>query len=225
MKYSIKINSVKTIDELEGSWNSADFTELLKRFDYADAEKLNQNELKDYLFMAIADFEPNDAASIVLDYKLSEVLTEGQIDNLSHEMLREKVSENYSDISIHKILFSINQLLYKAYNGKFPNAKATVVNFEMRDENEEETEITKELVLKALRISLPGKNLINRLFTDQLDGNAPFPEAEAIIWDLQNKGNFQYQMTTSEKWINKEDFENLEFECIVTPFLEKSEED
>lgn len=225
MKYSIKINSVKTIDELEGSWNSADFTELLKRFDYADAEKLNQNELKDYLFMAIIDFEPNDAASIVLDYKLSEVLTEGQIDNLSHEMLREKVSENYSDISIHKILFSINQLLYKAYNGKFPNAKATVVNFEMRDENEEETEITKELVLKALRISLPGKNLINRLFTDQLDGNAPFPEAEAIIWDLQNKGNFQYQMTTSEKWINKEDFENLEFVCIVTPFLEKSEED
>ena len=52
--------------------------------------------------MAIADFEPTDAAAIVLDYKLSEVLAEGQIHNLSHEMLREKVSENYSDIFIHK---------------------------------------------------------------------------------------------------------------------------
>lgn len=225
MKYSIKINTVKTIDELDGSWNSADFIALLEKFDYADADKLNQAELKDYLFMAIADFEPNDAASIVLDYKLSEVLTEGQIDNLSHEMLREKVSENYSDISIHKILFSINQLLFKAYNGKFPNAKATIVDFEMRAEQEEETEITQEVVLKALRKSLSGKNLINRLFTDQLDGNAPFPEAEAIIWDLQNKGNFQYQMTTSEKWISKDDFENMEFECIVTPFQDKSEED
>jgi len=225
MKYSIKINSVKTIDELEGSWNNADFTELLKRFDYAEAEKLKENELKDYLFMAIADFEPNEAAAIILDYKLSEVLAEGQIDNISHEMLREKVSENYSDIYMHKLLFTINQLLYKAYNGKFPSAKANAVEFEMRAEHDDETELTKELVLKALRISLSENNLLNRLFSDQLDGNAPFPEAEAIIWDLQNEGNFQYIMTTSEKWLTKVDFRTMEYECIVSPFLENSEEE
>jgi len=108
MKYRVKINSVKTIEELDGAWTNADFIELLKRFDYEDAGKINQNELKDYLFMAIADFEPTDAAAIVLDYKLSDVLNEGQIVNLSHEMLREKVSENYSDIYIHKLLFNVN---------------------------------------------------------------------------------------------------------------------
>ena len=111
MKYTVKINSIKSQDELEGSWNNADFVELLSRFDYADADKLKQTELKDYLFMAISDFEPEEAAAVILNYKLSQVLTEGQIDNLSHEMLREKVSENYSDIYIHKILFDINQLL------------------------------------------------------------------------------------------------------------------
>lgn len=225
MKYTVKINSVKTIEELDGAWTNADFIELLKRFDYEDAGKVNQNELKDYLFMAIADFEPTDSAAILLDYKLSDALNEGQIVNLSHEMLREKVSENYSDIYIHKVLFSINQLLFKAYNGKFPNCKANIVEFEMKAEQGDATEITKELLLKALVTSLSESNLIIRLFKEPLDGKAPFPEAEGIIWDIKDKGNFQYSMTTSEKWLTKTDFENLEYECNVTPFIDNSEEE
>jgi len=223
MKYSIKINSVKTIDEIEGAWNNADFTELLKKFDYEDSGKLKPNELKEYLFMAISDFEPTEAATIVLDYKLSDVLTEGQIGNLSQEMLREKVSENYSDIYIHKILFNINQLLFKAYNGKFPSAKATFVEFEMKEEKNEGNEITKELVLKALSSGLLEKNLIIRLFNEQLDGKVSFAEAEGIIWDLQNLGNAQYVMTTSEKWLTKEDIKTFEFESNVIPFTENGE--
>jgi len=223
MKYTLKINSIRSVDELEGSWNNADFVALLAKFDYADADKLKQNELKDFLFMAISDFEPDEAATIVLDYKLSEVLTEGQIDNLSHEMTREKVSENYSDISIHKILFDINQLLYKAYNGKFPKAIANVIDFEMRAENEDE--ITKAIVLQSFAIGLSDRNLIIRLFKEQLEGKALFPEAEGILWNLESKGNAQYRVTTSEKWLKKEDFTNLEYECDVTPFIGKSEEE
>ena len=225
MKYSVKINSVKTIDEIEGAWNNADFTELLKRFDYDDSGKLKPNELKEYLLMAISDFEPTEAATIVLDYKLSDVLTDGQIGNLSQEMRREKVSENYSDIYIHKILFNINQLLFKAYNGKFPSAKATVVEFEMREEKDEGIEITKELVLKALSAGLLEKNLINRLFNEQLDGNVPFAEAEGIIWDLENEGNAHYLMTTSEKWLTKADIKSFEFESTLTPFSENAEKE
>ena len=225
MKYTVKINSIKSQDELEGSWNNADFVELLSRFDYADADKLKQTELKDYLFMAISDFEPEEAAAVILNYKLSQVLTEGQIDNLSHEMLREKVSENYSDIYIHKILFDINQLLYKAYNGKFPKAIATVIEFEMRADQPQETEITKELVLEAFRTGLSERNLIIRLFKDQLEGTISFPEAEGIIWDLENTGNDQYRVTTSEKWLKKEDFENSEFQSNVTPFIEKAQDE
>lgn len=224
MKYSLKINSVKTVDELQSSWNNDDLTELLKIFGYSDAATVKQNELKDFLLMAITDFEPREAAALMLEYKHSETLNEGQIDNLSQEMLREKVSENYSDIYIHKHLFAINQMLYKAYNGKFPYAKAVIVEFEMKAENDE-TEITKELALKALRIGLSESNLINRLFKEQLDGNVSFPEAEGILWELQNKGNSQYVMTTSEKWLGKEDFENMEYECDATAFEEEAEED
>ena len=225
MKYQVKINSVKTVDELEEAWNNTDFKALLEKFGYPDAAKINQNELKDYLFMAITDFEPIEAAAILLDYKLSEVLTGGQIDHLSREIMREKVAEKYSDIYIHKILFNINQLLYKAFNGKFPYTKANVVEFEMRAEHEEETELTKEAVLKALSLSLSESSLLNRLFKEQLEGKAAFPEAEGIIWDLQNKGNAKYLMITSEKWLKKDDFENLEYECNLIPFIEKSGEE
>jgi len=223
MNFKVKINAVKSIEELEGSWSNDDFIELLKRFDYEDSEKLKPGELKEYLFMAIADFEPNEAAEILLGYKLPKIFTEGQISNLSHEMLREKVSENYSDIYIHKFLFEINQLLYKAYNGKFPLTKANLVEFELKMENEEETELTKELTLKALSKSLSNSSLLNRLFNEQLESDDSFPEAEGIIWDLQKKASFQYVMTTSEKWFSKDDFEKTEYECTIIPSLENSD--
>ncbi len=170
MKYLVKINDIKSTDELEGAWNNDDFKELLARFEYPDAEQLKTTELKEYLFMAISDFEPNEAAAILLDYKLSDILTEGQIDNLSHEMLRVKVFENYSEIDLHHDLFNINQLLYKAYNGKFPQGKVNIVQFEITGEHNAPEEITKETALKALSYGLSENNLINRLLSDQLEG-------------------------------------------------------
>lgn len=224
MKYLVTIKDVKTANELDGAWNNDDFKELLARFEYPDAEQLKPTELQEYLFLAISDFEPNEAAAILLDYKLSDVLAEGQIDNISHEMLREKVSENYSDIYIHQELFNINQLLYKAYNGKFPLTKVNVVQFEMKGEPNDEAELTKETALKALSYGLSENNLIKRLLSDQLEGKVPFPEAEGIVWDLQHQENDDYSMTTSEKWLTKDEFTKLEYECNVHSFEEQSEE-
>lgn len=224
MKYTVIIKNVKTIDELEGSWTNSDFVELLKLFEYEDAEKLNPNELKEYLFMAISDFEPTESAAIILDYKLSEVLNEGQIDNLSHEMLREKVSENYSDIYIHKTLFNVNQLLYKAYNGKFQYTKANLVEFVMKPSEDVSLEISKGMVLRALSESLSENNLLNRLFGEQINSELFFPEAEGIVWEFKPKGNHEYVMVTSEKWLHKEDFGNLEYTCEVNPDVDENDE-
>ncbi len=106
--------------------------------------------IEEILFMAISDFEPEEAATIVLNYKLSDFLNDNQIEQISHEMLIDKISEEYADISLHHQLFNINQLLYKAYNGTFPNAKATIVDFEIQpNEN-----ITKETVLKTFNAPL-----------------------------------------------------------------------
>lgn len=217
MEYSIKIKNVNTTDELIGSWTNADYIELLKLFEFEDSEKINPDELKEYLFMAITDFEPNESAAIILRYKLFDVLNEGQIDNLSHEMLREKVSENYSNIYIHKTLFNINQLLYKAYNGKFQYTKINLVEFEMKPLEKAYSELSKGMVLKALSISLSENNLINRLFGEQIENDLFFHEAEGIVWELKSQGNDQYLLVTSEKWLHKEDFGNLEYTCDINP--------
>ncbi len=217
MKYHIIINSVKTVDELKGAWTTNDFVQLLDKFDFPDAEKSNPEEIKDLLFMAILDFEPEEAAAIILNYKLSGQLTENQIEQISHEMLEDKISEEYADISLHHQLFNINQLLYKAYNGTFPNAKATVIEFEITPNQN----ISKEVVLKALDVSLSNNNVVKRLFADQLSGKKEFIEAEYIIWDLQSNQNSSYTLTTSEYWISKDEFLDAEFDANVIEYEEE----
>jgi vesicle coat complex subunit len=111
--------------------------------------------------MAITDFEPNEAAAIVLDYKLSDSLNEGQIQQISNDMLIDKIVKNIP--AMQAPLYHINQLLFKAYNGKFPNAKATVMEFSVMPSKEDATKkLTKENVLKLFS-GLSDRNIIKRL--------------------------------------------------------------
>jgi hypothetical protein len=56
----------------------------------------------------VTDFEPNEAAAIVLDYKLSDSLNEGQIQQISNDMLIDKISEEYPEIAMLLYIISIN---------------------------------------------------------------------------------------------------------------------
>ncbi|MDP5092337.1 MAG: hypothetical protein NWQ17_03455 [Polaribacter sp.] len=219
MKYAIKIHKISTVDELPNAWNLEDFKALLEKFDFPDAQSTDLKELQELLFMAITDYETNEAAAIVLDYKLSEHLTEGQIDQLSHEMLLDKVSEEYPKIELHKDLFNVNQLLYKAYNGKFHNTKATIVDFEITPLTNADEEITKEIVLKCFAKNLDSHSLILRLFSDQLNAVEAFEEANDVIWELHKKDT-SYKMITSDYWISKDEFLHQEFECEIDFFEE-----
>lgn len=77
--------------------------------------------------MAITDFEPKEAAAIVLENKLSEELIKGQVEQISNDMLLDKISEEYPEINLHSRLFHFNQLLFKAFNGKFPPIRAGLI--------------------------------------------------------------------------------------------------
>ncbi len=225
MNYHIIINNVKTVDELPGSWSNQDLIELLDRFGFPDASKSNPAELRELLSMAISDFEPAEAAAIMLEYRLSDKLNEGQIDQMSHDMLLDKISEEYPVIGLHHQLFNINQLLHKAYNGKFPSAKATITEFVMSSEDPNAEAITKEVVLKAFQHTLNDSNLIKRLFSDHLEGKVIFEEADSIIWDLSDKGNNQYQLITSEYWMARDEFVEAEFDAEVILFEKDENED
>lgn len=224
MKFHIIINSVKSVDELPDAWSNEDLKQLLERFGLEDSGGSNPQEIKELLFMAISDYEPNEAAEIVLDYRLSEHLNENQIAQISHEMLLDKISEEYSDISLHHELFNINQLLYKAFNGKFPNTKATIIEFEMSSKQTLKEPLSKEHVVKALDATLANNHVIKRLFAENLAGNEAFDEADSIIWKLEHVQGDSYQLTTSEYWMSKEDFTEAEFDVEVTEFVEEDED-
>lgn len=221
MTYHIIINSVKTVEELKDAWTNEDFIELLERFGFPEAKDSKPEELKDLLYMAISDFEPTDAAAILLDYKLSEQLNEGQIDQMSNDMLLDKISEEYSDISLHHELYNINQLLYRAYNGTFPSAKATIIEFEISPDKD----IDKEIVLKVLDKTLAKNNVIKRLFSNHLAGKEAFDEAEDIVWKLDAKGNGSYILTTSEYWMSRDEFTEAEYDADIVMYEEEDEED
>lgn len=219
MTYHIIINSVKTVEEFKEAWTNADYIELLERFGFPDGKDSKPEELKELLFMAISDFEGSEAAAILLDYKLSEHLTEGQIDQMSRDMLLDKISEEYRDISLHHQLFNINQLLHQAYNGTFPNAKATVIEFEITPNKD----VTKEVVLKILEKTLANNNVIKRLYSEQLAGKEAFDEAEDIVWKLKSTGDHSYIMTTSEYWISRDEFKDAEFDADIVIFEEEED--
>ncbi len=221
MTYHMIINSVKSVEELPNAWTNADYIELLNRFGFPEAKDSKPEELKDLLFMAISDFEGPEAAAILLDYKLSEALNEGQIDQMSHDMLLDKISEEYSDISLHHELYNINQLLFKAYNGTFPSAKATIVDFEMSPD----TDIDKEVALKVLDKTLAKNSVIKRLFSSHLAGKEAFEEAEDIVWKLESKGNGAYTLTTSEYWISRDEFTEAEYDAEIVMYESDEEDD
>jgi hypothetical protein len=215
MNYQVVIKNIDTVNELEGYWLDEDFIQLLEKFNYPDGATAEKSSLPELLEMAISDYEPSEAAEIVLKYKLGEELNDGQIEQISHNMLIDKVCEEYPEIHMQGTLFHVNQLLFKAYNGKFPNAKASVVHFSMTPTDGEIQKLTAENVLKLLNNGLSDRNLIKRLFENQMSQNVPFPEAEGIVWELATEDNIHYNLVTSENWINKEDITEYEFESVL----------
>jgi hypothetical protein len=209
MDFTIRLKKIRTIEKIEGFWKKEDYINLLELFDYSDTQSLHETELLDMLSMAISDFEPEDASEILLTYKLKSVLKEGQIKNLSHEMLEDKVAEEYPNILLHYPLFNINQLLYEAYNGKFPKTLASVLDIELNFA--QKVNITKEIVLRTLSDLLSEKSLLKRLFNEQLDSENELKDVEGIIWELKTTGENTYQLISSDYWLNKEDFEKDEF--------------
>lgn len=225
ISYHVVINDVKMVEQLPESWSNQDFIELLDRLGFPDAAKSAPEELKELLALAVTDFEPEEAAAIVLDYKLSEKLGKGQIEQISHDMLSDKISEEYPEISLHHQLFEVNQLLFKAYNGKFPSAKATIVELEIQSAQKDLPEISSEILLKALHKTLNDSNVIKRLFPDQLEGKMAFPEAESIVWELKPIGDHQYRLITSEYWMGRDEFLESEYDVEVALYEGNDDEE
>lgn len=213
MKYKIKIEDIHTVDEIKEYWTKEDYVQLLEKFNFPGAEDSKPENLRELLFMAITDYEPTEAAKLVLDYKLGEHLSEGQIDQIANDMLLDTVCEEYPEMELQSTLFHITQLLFKAYNGKFPSSSATIIDCSITalDKNNDTT-LTKEMLLRLFNNGLSDRNIIKRLFEEQMNGSTEFPEAENIIWDLKVSNENHFKITTSGNLIKKEEVIASEWE-------------
>lgn len=211
-KFKFSVTHIETLEEVPNYWTNEDYKELLKLFNFPDAESIQPENLREMLFMAISDEEANEAAKIVLTYKLSSDLSEGQIEQISNDMLLDKISEEYPEIHLHYPLYSINQLLFQAFNGTFLNTKATRILIEA---DEVQKNVSKEFMLKALSAALSPSNIIQRLFEDQMTTETRFPDAESIIWQLNSADNKNLVIITSNYWINRDDLSIGDYEVEV----------
>lgn len=53
------------------------------------------------------------------------------------------------------------------------------------------------------------------MFEEQMKGTTEFTEAEHIIWDLQNPGSDEYQITSSGNLIKKEEIISSEWDSEI----------
>lgn len=217
----VKILEAKTLNELDSYWSNEDYSALLKEFDFPEADEVKDENLREMLFMAISDFEPNEAANIILTYKLSDQLNEGQIHSISHEMTNDKVAEEYPEPSLHYDLFNINQLLYKAYNGTFPNTEATLLKFEVVEDDGIDIGEDREILAKVIAGALNNRSLVKRLFADQLEASVKFEDAHKFIWTIKNPEKNKYHVLTSKYWISKEDIVGSDYDIEVNNFEEE----
>ncbi len=209
LQYTIEPVKFQTIEELPQAWNDDDYRKLLDTAEYGDTSDLSSQELKEMCLLSISDNEPDEAAKLVLAYVFGERLNQGQIDNLSHEMETEKVWEEYAELSMHEEFFNATQLLYKAFNGKFPLPEA--VRFKMKVTSKEKKgmdifeEDTEAGLIRLLVQGMPENTLINRLFDEELKGG-DFKDAKDIIWQYTKESSEDnghvFEIISSTYWFN-----------------------
>lgn len=218
MKSIFKVEPLNfnTIYELPNAWKSNNYKELLEIMDYGDTSGLTPQDLKDMCFMLLSDHEPEEAVEIILKYIFNDRLNSGQISSLSNEMIEEKMWEEYPDLSLHEEFFNAHQILYAAYNSKFPQTSAVQFQVKVSTDNSENMSVfsknSEASLLRLLVKGMPENTLINRLFDEHIEGDE-FKEAKDIIWQLKTDTDGDksvvFSIISSSYWFK--DFKYVEY--------------
>lgn len=207
--FTVERLSFDSLTELPNSWQNQDYKDLLRETGYDNPDEIEPAELKAMCLMSLTDLEPTEAAQLVLGYLFSEQLNSGQIENLAHQMLTEKLWEENPELSQHQGFYKATQLLYEAYNGKFPRAEAVQFQVQLTAEDAESVSLFEAQpeapLLRLLAQGMPDNTLLKRLFGEQLAGTS-FPEAKDIVWQLrtvkQEASSITLEVVSSAYWLD-----------------------
>jgi hypothetical protein len=209
--FTVERLTFQHLAELPNAWTNTEYLALLNELNYDNPAAIEPTELKAMCQMALTDLEPAAAAQLVLNYLVAEQLTSGQIEQLGHQMQTEKLWEENPKLELHEDFFNATQLLYEAYNGKFPHPQA--VQFQVKVTATDPASLAvfdHDPAAPLLRLLAPGLSesaLLNRLFSDQLAGDT-FAEAPYILWQLTPRDrtptSIVFDVIGSDYWL--EDF-------------------
>ena len=208
--FTVERLSFSSLTELPDSWQNSDYKALLDKMNYENSADIKEAELKEMCLMSFTDLEPREAAEIVLGYLFPEQLNAGQIDNLAHQMLTEKLWEENPELPLHRGFYQATQLLHDAYNGTFPRTQAVQLQVKCTAANPADLAVFAEApaapLLRLLAPGLPDSALLNRLFSAQLAG-PEFAEAKSIIWQLttvsQDASSVVFDVVSSAYWLEE----------------------
>lgn len=209
-KFTVERLSFTSLTELPNSWQNQDYKALLVKMNYDNPDEINEAELKDMCLMSFTDLEPREAAEVVLGYLFPEQLNAGQVENLSHQMLTEKLWEENPELPLHEGFYKATELLHTAYNGTFPRAQAVQFQVKCTAGQAEDLAVFADApaapLLRLLAQGLPDNALINRLFGTQLAG-PNFEEARSILWELttvkQEGTAVTFEVVSSASWLEE----------------------
>ena len=155
-RFDVRVLAVQEIQELPEAWTSEDYKNILELADFEDWDEIEESQLKDYTILALQDFESQEAAAIILEYQFQDRLSHGQIQNMSNEMMDEKLWEEYQKIDFHRELYNCAVLAKWAFPASFPETDAIKCTIEVAPENQPAIEIM-EFIDKSLITRLLAK--------------------------------------------------------------------
>ncbi len=206
--FSVNIDSFQKISVIENAWKPDDYKALLSLMELDEGfESMSASEIQEMCLMSLNDYEPDEAAKYVLTYLFGREITEGKIDQLSHQMAEDCMWEEYSDPFFHKRLFDAYGLLRSAFNGVFP--KPTGVQFTVSVTSQNPVALTvfqkspHAPLVRLLAGGLDEGEILNRLYDEQISGDT-FEEAKGILWelkeDLHTDQKVKYTIISSTLW-------------------------
>ncbi|RZK09644.1 MAG: hypothetical protein EOO56_30125 [Hymenobacter sp.] len=208
--FTVERLSFQHLAALPNAWQNADYLALLTELAYDSPEAIAPAELKEMTQLALTDLEPAEAAQTVLGYLAGEELTKGQTEQLAHQMQTEKLWEENPNFAMHQKFFNATQLLYDAYNGKFPHPQAVEFKVKLTAADPADLALLDQepapTLLRLLGPGLSDRALLHRLFSDQLAGGE-FPEASSILWQLtpseKTETSVVYDVVSSDYWLEE----------------------
>ena len=228
IKISVKPISTEKVNRLQNSWSIDDYKAIIELLG-GEYSNLEPAEVEEYMHMIISDNEVTESAYEILNYALGEHLSEGQLRNLANEMEEDKMWEEYPDMAFHREIFKVNQLLFRAYNGKVPKGEALILKLKVRSSDAEYNALLLAKDADAIfRIILAGTDShskLHRLF-DVDAAREYIDEAQHILWHInahQTAPNeIELSVTSSQYWLDSFNDE-LEYDVKIDLDIYKQE--